>query len=343
MIRHLLPDAGDHDFGTAKMPSNTFLVTGAHGFIGAWVVKRLLDDGARVVIFDRSADPYRLGLIMNEDELQRPVFIEGDIVSETALSPVIADHGVTHIIHLAGLQVPICRADPRLGALVNVVGTINVFEAALKHRPQVRSVAYASSAAVFGAFDEDRPVREDEAVNPTNHYGAFKRCNEDNARVYHAEHGLPSVGLRPLTVYGVGRDFGVTSDPTKAMKAAVVGRPFHIRFGGRTDFLYAADAADAFIRAALLEVDGAHVFNLHGETAAIADVVAEIERLKPEARGTLTYDETPLAIPPELDATALHTFLGKTTQTPVADGVRETIERFETLHRAGRLPVFDLG
>ncbi|PYS95679.1 MAG: epimerase, partial [Acidobacteria bacterium] len=58
------------------------------------------------------------------------------------------------------------------------------------------------------------------------------------------------MGLRPLTVYGVGRDFGLTSDPTKAMKAAVVGRPFRIRFGGRTDFQYVADTADAFIRAA---------------------------------------------------------------------------------------------
>lgn len=324
------------------MQSNTFLVTGAYGFIGAWVVKRLLAEGCRVIIFDRSSDPYRLRMIMDEDELKQPVFIEGDIVSEYALSPVIADYNVTHIIHLAGLQVPVCRANPRLGALVNVVGTINVFEAALKHRPQVRSVAYASSAAVFGRFHQDRPVREDEAVNPTNHYGAFKRCNEDNARIYHLEHGLPSVGLRPLTVYGVGRDFGVTSDPTKAMKAAVIGRPFHIRFGGKTDFLYAADAADAFIRAAVLETDGAHVFNLHGDTAAIADIVAEIECIKPEAKGSLTWDETPLPIPPELDATALHTFLGRTQQTPITDGVRETIERFEALYRAGRLSTADL-
>ncbi len=103
------------------------------------------------------------------------------------------------------------------------------------------------------------------------------------ARVYYLDHGLSSVGLRPLTVYGVGRDFGLTSDPTKAMKAAVIGRPFHIRFGGRTDFLYVVDTADAFIRAAASDLTGSHVFNVHGETVSIAEVVAEIERAWPEA------------------------------------------------------------
>lgn len=322
------------------MQETTFLVTGAHGFIGAWVVKRLLAEGARVVIFDASADPRRLRMIMGDEELSRPTSIEGDILDEEAIFQTISRYEISHIIHLAGLQVPICRADPRRGAMVNVVGTINVFQAALRAR--TRSIAYASSAAVFGDFDEDRPVREDEALSPTTHYGAFKRCNEENARVYYLEHGLCSIGLRPLTVYGVGRDFGVTSDPTKAMKAAVVGRPFHIRFGGRTDFLYAADAADAFIRAASVELEGAHVFNLHGETASIAELVGEIERCRPEARGTITWDETPMRIPPELDSTALRNFLGFRAQTPLEQGVRETIARFTELHEEGRLDTSDL-
>jgi nucleoside-diphosphate-sugar epimerase len=324
------------------MQQSSFLVTGAHGFIGAWVVKRLLAEDAQVVIFDRSADPHRLRMIMDEDELSRPIFIEGDIVDEASLPPVIEEHGITHVIHLAGLQVPICRADPRRGALVNVIGTINVFEAALRSKGQIKSISYASSAAVFGDVGEDRPAREEEATNPSTHYGAFKRCNEDNARVYFLDHGISSVGLRPLTVYGVGRDFGVTSDPTKAMKAAVVGRPFHIRFGGRTDFLYAADAADGFIRAATQEYTGARVFNLHGETAAISDVVAEIERVRPEARGSITWDETPMKIPPELDATALRAFLGEMPETTVANGVRATIERFDRLNSEGRLSTSDL-
>src|SRR6202140_3040794 len=322
--------------------NHTFLITGAHGFIGAWIVKRLLKDGATVVIFDRSADAQRLRLIMNEEDISRAEVVTGDITEAGALSPIIDRFGVTNIIHLAGLQVPTCRANPSLGALVNVIGTIGVFEAARLAGGLIKNVTYASSAAVFGINEEDRPVTELDEPQPTSHYGVFKRCNEGNARIYHLDHGVNTVGLRPLTVYGVGRDFGLTSDPTKAMKAAVVGRPFHIRFGGRTDFQYVRDTADVFIRAAISNLNGAQVFNLHGETIPIADVVAEIERISPHASGTITYEDEPLAIPTGLDDTAIRAALGSLPATPLAEGVRETIERFAELQDEGRLDTGDL-
>jgi nucleoside-diphosphate-sugar epimerase len=230
--------------------------------------------------------------------------------------------------------------------MVNVIGTINVFEAAKNSGGRVKRIAYASSAAVFGnaaVFGKsDGPAPEDRAGGMNTHYGAFKRCNEDNARVYFVENGVNSVGLRPLTVYGVGRDTGVTSDPTKAMKASVVGRPFHIRFGGKTDFLYVADCADAFIRAASADLEGAHVFNSHGESVEMAAVVEGIEKLIPEAEGRITFDPTPLALPPELDDSAIVRALGDIPHTPLSQGLKETIERFAFLRRAGRLDTNDL-
>jgi nucleoside-diphosphate-sugar epimerase len=322
--------------------NQTFLITGAHGFIGAWIVKRLLDSGAKVVIFDKSPDPQRLRLIMNEEEISRARVVTGDITEAGKLSPIIDRLGVTHMIHLAGLQVPTCKADPRLGAMVNVVGTINVFEAVRLAAGQIKNVTYASSAAVFGVVEAERPITERDEPEATSHYGIFKRCNEGNARVYHLDHGVNSVGLRPLTVYGVGRDFGLTSDPTKAMKAAVVGRPYHIRFGGRTDFQYVRDTADVFIRAATSDLTGAHVFNLHGDSIPIADVVAAIERAWPNASGTITCAEAPLAIPAEMDDTAIRATLGPLPATPLAEGVRLTIERFAELRGEGRLDTSDL-
>jgi UDP-glucose 4-epimerase len=319
-----------------------FLITGAYGFIGAWIVKRLLENDARVLIFDKSTDAHRLRLIMDENEISRAKLITGDITEPDSLLPIIERHAVTNIIHLAGLQVPTCRADPGLGALVNVIGTINVFEAARRAADQIRNVVYASSAAVFGTTEEDRPMTECDDAQPSSHYGVFKRCNEGNARVYYFDHRLNSIGLRPLTVYGVGRDFGLTSDPTKAMKAAVVGRPFHIRFGGRTDFQYVSDTADVFIRAAMSNLEGARVFNLHGETIHVADVVAEIERAWPDARGTITYAAEPLAIPPEMDDAAIRVALGPLPATPLSEGVRCTIERFAELQRIGSLKTNDL-
>jgi nucleoside-diphosphate-sugar epimerase len=317
-----------------------YLVTGAHGFIGAWVIKRLLASNFKVIIFDKSPDPHRLRLIMDDDEIERAAFVAGDITDAEDVSRVVEEREITNIIHLAGLQVPTCRANPRLGATVNVIGTINVFEAAKNSGGRVKRVAYASSAAVFGK--SDGPAPEDLAGGMNTHYGAFKRCNEDNARVYFLENGVNSVGLRPLTVYGVGRDTGVTSDPTKAMKAAVVGRAFHIRFGGKTDFLYVADCADAFIRAASADLEGSHVFNSHGESVEMAAVVEEIKKLIPEAEGRITFDPTPLALPPELDDSAIVRALGDIPHTPLSQGMKETIERFAFLRRAGRLDTADL-
>jgi nucleoside-diphosphate-sugar epimerase len=326
----------------AETEGKTFLLTGAHGFIGAWVTKRLLGAGARVVIFDRDADPRRLRLVMDEVEVARTTVVKGDITDARALPPLLEEFEVEHLIHLAGLQVPTCRADPRAGALVNVVGTINVFEAARLSAGRVKRIVYASSAAVYGSSEDGRAVNERDEPQPSTHYGVFKRANEGSARVYYLDHGISSVGLRPLTVYGVGRDFGITSDPTKAMKAAVAGRPFRIRFGGRTDFQYVADTADTFIRAAVSELEGAHVFNLHGETVALSDVVAEIERARPDARGRITFDDAPLAIPSEFDDAAVREALGPLPSTPLAEGVRATVKRFEELQREGRLDTSDL-
>lgn len=324
------------------MDQAVYLVTGAHGFIGSWVVKRLLDAEIKVVAIDMSADPRRLRLIMDDDEIGRIFFRECDITDGEQVSRILEDNGITHIIHLAGLQVPTCRANPRLGAMVNVIGTINVFEAARKSAGRVKRVAYASSAAVFGAPKDELAVTEGDAGGMNTHYGAFKQCNENNARVYFLDHGISSAGLRPLTVYGVGRDTGMTSDPTKAMKAAVVGRPFHIRFGGSTDFLYVADCADAFIRAAAADVSGAQVFNLHGETVAVTEVVTEIERSIPEAGNTITVAETGIAMPSELDDAAIIAAIGEIPHTSLAQGVKETIDRFRILQAEGRLDTRDL-
>ncbi|MBP6820508.1 MAG: NAD(P)-dependent oxidoreductase [Acidobacteria bacterium] len=324
-----------------NFPAN-FLVTGAHGFIGAWVVKRLLAEGHNVIIFDLNSNPQRLRQIMSDEEIARAKVIEADITDGNAVSQAVEQNEINHVIHLAGLQVPVCRANTRLGAMVNVVGTINVFEAAKNSGGRIKRVVYASSAAVFGEPEDGQPVNEGKAGKMTTHYGAFKQCNEDNARVYFLDNGISSVGLRPLTVYGPGRDFGMTSDPTKAMKAAVVGRPFHIRFGGETDFLYAADCADAFIRSATAELNGAHVFNLHGETVPVTAVVEEIEKLIPSAKSSITVAKAAMNMPSALDDSAIAAALGKMPHTPLAQGVRETIERFQLLKNENRLDIADL-
>ena len=321
--------------------AETYFITGAQGCIGSWIVKALIERGDRVVVFDLSRDTRRLSAIMGAAEIERVRFITGDITDGEAVRTALEESTARRIIHLAGLQVPTCKADPAQGALVNVIGTINVFEAA--QAAGAERVVYASSAAVFGLSEDAAPLDEHARSEPTTHYGVFKRANEGNARIFFLDHGLSSVGLRPLTVYGVGRDTGLTSDPTKAMKAAVLNLPFHIRFGGSTDFQYVADTAAAFITCAAGAPAGAHVFNLHGETVEVARIAHLINENAPAgSRDLVTYSGPVIPIAPALDDAAIRRTVGDLPSTPLETGIRETMRRFAELRDAGRLDTSDL-
>ena len=130
-------------------PAERFLVTGALGCIGAWTVRGLVRDGAQVVALDVGSDARRLRLIMTPDELAAVTFVTGDITDLASVEAVLDGHGITNVIHLAALQVPFCRADPPRGALVNVVGTVNIFEAVRRRADAMAPVVYTSSMAVY--------------------------------------------------------------------------------------------------------------------------------------------------------------------------------------------------
>ena len=320
--------------------SRTVFLTGALGCIGAWVVKALLERGDVPVVYDLGGDPRRIRDLVGDAGLARVRFVAGDVTDLAGLTRAVSEARPTALIHLAGLQVPTCRADPALGARVNVLGTIHAFEAALA--AGLERVVYASSAAVLGPSEDDGAVGEDAACEPVTHYGVYKRANEGSARIYWLERKLASVGLRPLTVYGVGRDQGLTSGPTSAIKAAVLGRAFRVGFSGPTDFNYAADTAAAFLACAERAPAGAHVFNLHGDTLDVREFLGAVEAELPGARGTLVSGGPHLPIPPRLDGSALDACLPGLPHTAPADGVRETVARFRALHAAGRLDTRDL-
>ena len=293
--------------------ANTYFITGAQGCIGSWVVKALVERGDVPVVFDRSDDSRRLSAIISEDSLQKVRFVVGEITDYQNVLSALKQSGAQRVIHLAGLQVPTCKADPVAGAMVNVVGTLNVFEAV--KTIGASGVVYASSAAVYGMNDDDVPLDESADCEPSTHYGVFKRANEGNARVYFLDHGISSVGLRPLTVYGVNRDTGLTSDPTKAMKAAVLDRPFHIRFGGSTDFQYVADTAAAFIACADQLPQGASVFNLHGDAVAVSQVAEIINRNVATELVTFGGPEIPVAS--SMNDAAIRRVISGLPSTPV--------------------------
>lgn len=323
------------------MTQPTFLVTGALGCLGAWTMKNLLEARARVVAFDLGTDVYRWRLLMDDETIERAKLEHGDISDYAAVERVVRENEITHVIHLAALQVPFCRANPVVGAQVNVVGTVNVFQAAAKLREQVVSVVYASSAAVYGPPEmyPAGPIAEDAPLAPTTLYGSFKQDNEWCARVFFQDQGVVSIGIRPYIIYGVGRDRGLTSTPTKAMLAAVLGQEYQITHGGRFNFQWANDAARTFILCARSDIKGADIFNMGGSAVTVAEIIQAIEDAAPEARGKITYVPSPLSFPEELDGGKLRAAFGSVPETGIGEGVRATVESFRELVAQNRIDV----
>lgn len=319
----------------------TFLVTGALGCLGAWTVKNLLDENANVVAFDLGTDVYRWRALMDDEMIARVKLVHGDISDYNAVERAILDDGITRVLHLAALQVPFCKANPVAGAQVNVVGTVNVFQVAAKHRAQIQRVVYASSSAVYGPphLYPQIPVPVDAPLAPMTLYGSYKQDNENCARVFFNDHGVESVGIRPFVIYGVGRDRGMTSQPSKAMLAAVLGRAWNIPHSGRFNFQLAEDAAKTFIRCATADFHGANVFNLNGIVASVPEIVDAIELVLPGARGKITYNGDPLPFPEALDARTLVETFGPVPETPLGEGVAATMEHFRALVEQKRIDV----
>jgi len=290
-----------------------FLVTGALGCIGAWTATLLAREDVSVVAFDLGGDDHRLRLVATPEEIGAITFVRGDVTDLDQVERTLTEHEITHVVHLAALQVPFVKANPPLGAAVNVVGTVNVFEAA-RRRGLATPIAYASTAAVY----DDRGERD-----PRTLYGVFKVANEGTGSVYWADEGVASIGIRPFVVFGAGRDQGVTSGPSLAMQAAAEGEAYRIAFGGRTELHYAPDVARGFVAAARSPARGAFAYDFPGTPVHMSEVVAAIEAAAPDARGLIEFDDVPLPFPEELPGERLDAQV-----TPLDAAVRETVELF---------------
>lgn len=287
------------------------LVTGAFGCLGAWVTALLAHDGERVVAHDLGTDHRRLELVADAETLEPVTFAQGDVADLAGLERLIDEHDVTSVIHLAALQAPYCAADPVLGARVNVVGTVAVFEA-VRRAGLTTTISYASSAAAASA----------PGAAPSTFYGVYKLATEGVAERYAADFGVPSVGLRPACVYGPGRDRGTTAAVTEAIVAAGRGERYRIPFATALELHYAADVARAFIAQTARRTDGALVRTVPSEgPTPMADLVSAVERVVPGAADLIDLGDEQLPFPGEMPGTHVEMAI-----TPLDEGIGATVE-----------------
>jgi nucleoside-diphosphate-sugar epimerase len=287
------------------------LVTGGSGFLGAWIVRRLAHAGHQIRIFD---------IVANKSLLAEIAGASADAVEWQTGDIVETDHvhsamqGCDAIVHLAGILTPDCKSDPIRGAKINLIGTLNVFEAARKRG--IRRIVYTSSAAVYGPTDGHIPF-------PDTHYGAFKLACEGSARAYWEDHRLGSYGFRPYVVYGPGRTTGLTAGPSLACRAAARDQSYTIPYSGSAGLVYVDDVAAAYEAALMRDPDGTYVFNMPGEVASNDQVIAEIRRVVPGAK--IDIAGPALQFTPDIEQGDIDAVLPGLRQTGLGDGIRQTI------------------
>ena len=229
----------------------TFLVTGAAGFIGAAVAKRLLDRGDRVIGIDNLNNYYSVQL--KADRLQRLEsykyfqFIKGDISRIKDVNQLFNNNkrinSICHLAAQAGVRYSIDHPDKYISA--NLVGTANIFEAAIKFN--IKHIVYASSSSVYGK-SVNAPFKEtNQTDRPVSLYAATKKSNELLAYSYHQVHHLKMTGLRFFTVYGPWGRPDMT--PIKLSKLISKGAPIDVYNYGKMqrDFTYIDDIVDGVV------------------------------------------------------------------------------------------------
>ena len=227
------------------------LVTGAAGFIGFFVAKRLLERGDEVVGLDNLNDYYdvrlkyaRLALIESDPLFK---FLKMDLEDNDGIAGLFEQEGFDRVVHVAAQAgVRYSLENPRAYIDSNIVGTLNVLEGCRHHG--IEHLVYASSSSVYGA-NTDMPFSIHQNVDhPLSLYAASKKSNELMAHTYSSLYGIPTTGLRFFTVYGpYGRpDMALF----KFTKSIIEGKPIDVyNYGNhRRDFTYIDDVAEGVVR-----------------------------------------------------------------------------------------------
>lgn len=269
------------------MTSKTIFVTGAAGFIASHVIEALVARGDRVVGLDNLNDYYsperkRKNLV----EIRRGcdsasslfAFVEGDIRDRALLERLFDEHGFDAVVHLAAMAgVRASVDDPWLYYDVNLTGTLNLLDAAVRHGKP--NFVFASTSSAYGATEQIPFVESDAADRPLAPYPASKRAAELLGHSYHHLHGIDFTALRFFTVYGPrGRPDMMAY---KVLDSIFEGRAVPLYAGGRMhrDWTYATDIASGVLGAIEHRL-GYEIINLgRGQPVLLGDFVLRLEAL----------------------------------------------------------------
>lgn len=236
-----------------ELNNKTILVTGAAGFIGSNLVKRLLNDGDNVKVigldnmndyYDVKIKDYRLAELSKFNNF---IFIKGNLSDKELINKIFEEYKPEIVVNLAaqaGVRYSITNPDAYIES--NLIGFYNILEAC-RHNP-VEHLVYASSSSVYGSNKKVPYSTDDKVDNPVSLYAATKKSNELLAHAYSKLYNIPSTGLRFFTVYGpAGRPdmayFGFTNKLIKGETIKIFNYGNCMR-----DFTYVDDIVEGIVR-----------------------------------------------------------------------------------------------
>ena len=319
------------------------MITGGMGVIGAETSRRFVQEGHRPVVVARHRDDSLVGDIRDKID-----FEPGDVLDLPRLLDVIKRHKVTHVVHAAAFVGAVSAQNPALSIQVNVMGTVNILEAARAF--DVRRLVFTSAKGVYGpvagsyAGPHYQPMPEDMPKNPQRIYDCAKLMGEQTVLYYAANHGVDAAVLRFATTYGPGKSarhgkMGITSD---IIENPFRGEPFHHAYGAaaKDDFIYNKDFAYGVYLATIAEKVPSRVYNIgSGEGHSLDDIAVAVRKKIPNADIEIgpgdNFFGTPYSLHGVYDTSRARNELGFTPQYDIERGVADYIASLERMCAQG--------
>jgi len=297
------------------------LVTGGAGFIGSYLIPRLLDKGMEVVVFDMAKEPAVLEPI--KDQIS---YVRGDLASEADLYRVMMSHKITDVFHLGAILAGPCEENPIYGFKINFHATQTLLDASVALK--VNRFFMMSSISIFGR-DVSEPVTDDARKNPETVYGQTKLACEHLLRWYHRKHGLDTRALRFSWVFGPGRTRGITALYSSLILDAIArNEPMTVTNPNeKGDWLYIQDAIRAILAIWEAKDPKQRIYNIAGGVHAIGDVVEIAKKIRPESKVSLVpQGEAQSPYPVAYDDHVARSEIGWQPKYSIEEAVREHIE-----------------
>lgn len=323
-----------------------YLITGGAGFIGSHVVRDLVREGEKVIVYDNFPRRTTLEMLLTPEEIDAHVkIVPGDITDYALLVKTLKDNNVDKIIHLAAIMILEFNANPLLGVRVNCEGAAAVFEAA--RFLGLKKVVWASSGSVFGpgSMYPEEYIPNDAPQFPQNLYGAAKSFDEIVAAYYINRYGMDITALRFVMVYGPGQTNGRTAAIMKQMVYnPAIGKPGRVPAAADNvlGWTYVDDAARAVVMAVKSSNLKTKAFSVMGRIHTVKEVSDVVHSVLPDAKIDLLpldKSQSHTIMTCKYDTARIEEELGFYPKWTMPDGMISTIN---TVRRVNGLPPVSL-